>query len=261
MKFYAEPKLTYSIARGDVYVGNLVAQSAGIEEGDTIEIFGTSLKVKNVLSRVGGKEDIRIYGHLHDIQQSLDLKGEINEIEALECLCMMNTTKGVDPWEKAERQLAQILPQGKVIRKTTMAEMRSQYRSVIESYLVFIIPIVLILSGSWIAILAMNNVRARLSEIAIMKTVGFTSGRIALVFIGKSILAGLVGAGFGCAAGALLALNFAPRIFKVTAKAITIDPKLMVLSVFLAVVFMITWSLIPMVYGILQEPADVLGKE
>ena len=44
----------------------------------------------------GSEDDVRIFAHLHDAQELLKLEGQINEIKALNCLCLDPTQ---DPLE------------------------------------------------------------------------------------------------------------------------------------------------------------------
>ena len=253
--------MTFSIKPGDAYVGCHVADILMIKEGQTIDIFDNSFIVKKVLFETGSKDDIRIYGDLHDIQKVLDLPGQINEIKALECLCQIESSDGeIDPRVLAQRQLAEILPEGKVIMLQGIAKIRQKQRAAMEGYLAFIMPTILIVCGAWIAVLTMMNVRDRKQEIGITRALGHNSIKIGVLFLGKSLLIGLVGAFIGYFAGTVLVLEYGPEIFKVTAKAIKLEYSLLPWAVIVSPVFAAIASFIPVTIAVAQDPADTLKE-
>ena len=253
--------MTFSVKPGDAYVGYQVANIFKMQESEKIDIYDNPFTVKKVLSETGSKDDIRIYGHLHDIQKVLHLPGQINEIKALECLCLIESSdKDIDPRVLAQKQLAEILPEGKVIMLQGIAKIREKQRAAMEGYLAFIIPIILVVCGAWIAVLAMMNVRDRRQEIGIIRALGHNSSRIAVLFLGKSLLIGLVGAFIGYFAGTTLALKYGPEIFKITAKAIKPEYSLITWVVIVAPVFSAIASFIPVTIAVAQDPADTLRE-
>jgi ABC-type lipoprotein release transport system permease subunit len=253
--------MTFSVKPGDAYVGYQAAKILKMQEGEKIDIFDNPFTVKEVLSETGSKDDIRIYGHLHDIQKVLDLPSQINEIKALECLCLIESSdKEIDPRVLAQKQLAEILPEGKVIMLQGIAKIREKQRAAMEGYLAFIMPIILVVCGAWIAVLTMMNVRDRSQEIGIIRALGHNSSKIALLFFGKSLLTGIFGAFIGYFVGTALALEYGSEIFEVTAKAIKPEYSLMTWSVIVAPVFAAIASFIPVTIAVTQDPADTLRE-
>ena len=60
------------------------------------------------------------------------MKGEINEIKALNCLCL--TTGEDDPLNILREQLSEVLPETKVIMNRTIAVARERQRLMLEGY-------------------------------------------------------------------------------------------------------------------------------
>jgi len=254
--------MTFSVKPGNVYVGFEPARSLGIKQGDEIDILGKTFTVAKCLSISGSSDDIRIYGHLHDIQSILNLEGKINEIKALECLCIIESNKvAIDMLVLAETQLEQVLPEAKVILLQGIAEIRQKQRAAMEGYLAFLMPVIVVVCGAWIGALAMTNVRDRQQEIGIMRALGYGSGKITLLFLGKSVITGLLGAVLGFLIGTALALNFGPDIFKVTAKAIKPEIVCLAFSLIAAPVFACFSSFIPVAYAVTRDPAVTLREE
>jgi len=254
--------MTFSVTRGDAYVGSEIARMLEIETGQDIEVFGKRFHVVKSLSQTGSTDDIRIYGHLHDVQAALGLEDKINEIRALECLCLIESgMTDLDPFTLAKQQLAEILPDAKVVLLQGIAEVRQRQRAAMEGYIALLMPIVLVACGAWIGVLAMMNVRQRYEEIGILRALGYGSGKISTLFLGRSVIVGLVGAVLGFVVGTILALSLGPDIFKTTAKAMKPEYVWLLWSVFLAPVFAAVSSLIPTVSAITWDPATALRKE
>ncbi len=254
--------MTFSIDPNTIYVGFEIARRLGIESGQQVDIFGKTFTVVRCLARSGSSDDIRIYGHLHDVQNILNLETRINEIKALECLCIIELSKvPIDLFVLAETQLAKILPEAKVILIQGIAEIRQKQRAAMEGYIAFLLPVIVVVCGAWIGVLAMVNVRDRQREIGIMRALGYRSGPITLLFLGKAVLMGLLGAIVGFFVGTGLALNFGPGIFKITAKAIRPEYVWLLWPLIFAPVFAAISSFIPAMIAVAYDPAVTLREE
>lgn len=252
-----KPAMIFEIEKGTVYVGFHLADRLKISKGDVVEILGKPFTVARCLSESGSEDDIRFYGHLHDVQNLLNMQGRINEIKALECLCRDSEK---DTFTLLKEQLERILPEARVVRISAIAEAREKQRIMVEKYFAFILPFVLIVCGAWIGVLAMMNVRERQYEIGIMRALGYGSGKIATLFLGKAIVIGLIGAAVGFAVGTGLALKFGPDIFEVTARAIKPLYGLLGWSLVAAPAFTALASFIPTMIAVTQDPADTLRE-
>ncbi len=253
-----KPSMIFTIKPGTVYVGYEIAKSLNLEQGETIELLGQSFSIVKCLPESGSVDDIRIYGQLKDVQKLLNLEGKINEIEALECMCNL---PGVDSRNILRDQLTELLPNAKVIQLRAIAKARESQRRMVDNYFALILPFVVIVCAVWIGALAMLNTRERRQEIGILRALGYGSGKIATLFLGKAVVVGVIGALIGFAAGTAFSLQFGPDIFKVTAKAIRPLYHLLFWSIVAAPLFAALSSFIPTMLAVTQDPADVLREE
>ncbi|MEW6233829.1 MAG: FtsX-like permease family protein [Candidatus Omnitrophota bacterium] len=253
-----KPPMIFSIQPGTAYVGHELAKALEIAKGDDIEILGGSFKVERCLFESGTEDDIRIYVHLTDAQKLLRKEGLINEIQALDCKCII---PNVDPLTVLREQLSQSLPDAKVIQISHIAKARTEQREMTDKYFALIMPLAAIVCAIWIGALAMLNVRERRREIGVLRALGYGSGRIAFLFLGKAALIGLIGAAIGFVIGTGLALKAGPQIFKVTAKNIAPIYSLLYWSLLAAPLFAAVSSFIPAAVAVTQDPADVLREE
>ena len=253
-----KPPMSFEITQGTAYIGYELARRLKLKKGKTIEIRGKTLTVADTLSESGGVDDIRIQCHLRDVQDILNLKGQINEIKAIDCLCFLLTD---DPLVILREELAAVLPEAKMIQMKPMAIARAETRQLVRNVFAVIMPIVVVACGAWIGVLAIMNVRDRQQEIGIMRALGYGSGRITLLFLGKAVIIGLLGAAVGFFTGTALALNFGPDIFKVTAKAIKPEYVWLAWSLIAAPAFAAVSSFIPSMFAVTYDPAVTLREE
>lgn len=257
-----QPPIMFAVKRGDVYVGSEVARFFGIEEGSEMELLGARFRVTKCLSPTGSSDDIKIFGHLEDVQELLELTGQINEIRALECLCLIESGQTeLDALSIAEAQLAEILPEGKALLLKGIADVREQQRATMEGYLGLLAPLIIIAAGASIGILSMLNVRERYDEIGILRAIGYGSLALTRLFMGRAVILGLLGAPLGFVLGGVVALKLGPEIFSLTAGAMRLNLVWLAWLVILAPAFTAIAAFIPMVSAVTWDPVRTLRDE
>lgn len=253
-----KPPMVHPIKRGTAYVGHILADELGLKKGDAIEIEGKTLKIAKCLFEQGGVDDIRIQCHLRDAQEILNLPGQISEIQAVDCLCFAVTD---DPVSVLREEIASIVPQAEAFQIRPIASARAAQRRMIRNVFAVIMPIVVIACGVWIGVLVIMNVRDRRQEIGVMRALGYGSGSISSLFLGKAMLTGVLGAVVGFFVGTALALSFGPFVFKITAKGISAEYVLLAWSLITAPVFTAISSFIPTMSAVAYDPAVTLSVE
>ena len=251
--------MTFTVEPGTAYIGAELASSLQINEGDQIEIASSKLKVVKTLTFKGSIDDIRIYCDLSDAQKILNMPGKINEIRALECMCYTETD--LDPLTAAQIQLKDILPEGKVLLLDGIAQIRIKQRASMEKHMNFVMFCTFIGCGLIIGIMAMANVRDRKTEIGLLQALGYQYFGILLLFLGKALLTGVVGAFVGYFAGTKMAIMFGPDIFPITAKAISSDTSLLSDVLLWAPAFVVVASILPIIKAVTCDPAVTLRED
>lgn len=248
----------FAIEPGTVHVGYQVAQQFGLKTGDSLELGSTRFKVTQGLAESGTDDDIRVFGALADVQRILNLPERINEIKAIDCLCL---TSDQDPLRLLRDELAKALPEAKVVQLRTIADARARQRQTATKYAAFLTPFLLAAAAAWVGVLAILNVRERKLEIGILRALGYGSFRIAGLFLARAVLLGIAGAAGGYLIGSALALHYGPGIFPVTAKAIRALPSLLLGGVIAAPALAALASFIPAMLAVTQDPAETLREE
>jgi len=254
----AKGAMTVSIAPGTAYVGYRVAEALSIHKGDVIDLNGRTLKVERCLGESGALDDLRIQVNLADAQQILGLPGRITTIKAVDCLCF---AKG-DPVGALRQEIGAILPGAQVFQVKSLASARAKQRQMIRNIFAVLLPFVVIACGVWIGVLAVMNVRDRQPEIGLLRALGYDTARVMLLFLGKAVLVGLVGAVAGFLLGTELGLRFGPGVFEITAKAM-LQPEsaLFIRACILAPLFALVASFIPTMIAVTYDPATTLREE
>ncbi|MCD6347238.1 MAG: ABC transporter permease [Bacteroidales bacterium] len=251
-------KMIFSIPPDKVTLGYEIATKNHIHEGDSVRILNKAFIADKILSETGSNDDIRMYFNLNDLQVMLNMPGMINEIMALNCMC---STKSDNPLQLLREELARVIPEAKVVMNSTIAVARERQRKMGDKYFNLLVPLLLIASMIWIAIVSLNNVNNRLKEIGILAALGFGSGRIAIVFFARAALAGILGALFGYLIGTELAISMGPQIFKVAPHSVKVIPALLSWSILGAPVFACISSFIPIMWAISRDAATILKQE
>lgn len=248
--------MAFRIEPGQVYIGYELAKELQAHQAETIDILGKQFTIVKILSESGSTDDIRVYGALSEFQEILDMKGRINEIMALNCLCI--SPEEGDPLVMLREQLNQVLPEAKVVMNTTIANVREKQRYMLEEYFAVISTCVVILIAIWIGALAMINTKEREQEIGILHAIGHRSSKILGIFLGKALIIGFVSAILGYLLGSFLAVKFGSAIFKITASSIKPMYSLFVWSIIVAPSFSALSSFIPAIIAAIKDPAVII---
>lgn len=248
----------FKIAPGKAHVGFLLARRLGAKVGGTIPLKGRALVVEKVLVESGTDDDIRLFTSLADAQAILALPGRISEIKAIDCLCL---TADQDPLTQLRAALAKVLPEGQVLQMRTMADARAKQRRSAEQFAGFAVPLVLGIGAAWVGILAALNVRERRSELGLWRALGWSSGRIALLYLGRAALLGLLAAAGGYFIGNAIGLHYGPRLYPVTAGGFAPEPSLLLWAVIVTPTFAALAAFLPAMVAVARDPAETLRAD
>jgi len=279
----------YDIKAGKVQLGYALGE--GREVGDTIELGGQTFEIVNILPEKGSAEDVTAAVHLSDAQALLDKPGTINEIKALECRC----TAADLP--KIRKQIGAALPEALVIRDTSKADARAAQRAMVKqkhdaliarhkqaleertqalehtrerrekiqslmgTLARVVTPLVVLVSAIWVGLLALANVRERRVEIGILRAIGKGSGAIGVLFLGKALVMGLLGAAVGLGIGVLLARLVGTAALGVVPEQVTARPEVLLAAILGAPLLAVVASWLPTLSAVNQDPAVVLRDQ
>lgn len=250
--------MIFEIAPGKVFLGYELAKREGLKDGAQIDVLGKPVTIEKCLSESGSIDDLRIYARLDEVQSLTGMAGRINEIKALECDCQ---DPHMDVLALLRDQLSKFLPEAKVIRMEGISEARERQRNMVDTYFALLMPAVIALCALWVASLAMLNTRERRGEIGILRALGYGSGTVAALFLGKAIIVGVIGSVGGFALGTGFAMKFGPELFRVTEGIVRPDYSLLAMALIAAPLFAAISAFLPAMVAVTQDPAESLRCE
>ncbi|MBC8872007.1 MAG: FtsX-like permease family protein [Planctomycetes bacterium] len=274
-----KPHMVRPVEKATVLLGHELG--AGLKDGDTIQVEGHELKIAKIMPEYGSLQDVQLVTNLEDAQKILQKPDRINQIMALNCKC-----KG-DRISVIRAELEGVLPDTKVTEHLTNATAREKQRDLVEadrarklrkvesnlkrvsenrgrqqkmlSRLISIMtPLVVLTSALFVALMTWLNVRERRSEIGVLRALGKGAANVAVLFLGKSLLLGLIGGAVGCLLGYYLTLLLGNWIMKIGTDLFVTDIRLVIATVVGAPLITVMASYLPTLSAISQDPAIVL---
>jgi len=250
-------------AAGQADLGDEIARGLNLKPGDTLQLMGQPLIVRNRKIQEGAIEDITLTLSLSDAQTLLGKKGQISEIRARQRRVA---------WQDIARireEVSRILPDTQIVEKgseilakvTAIRQVelkgaeqieneqtaRSQMRRSVQRTLGILLPFILLACVAWIYLLAADNAARRTVEIGTLRSLGFSSGSVAKIFVFRSLLTGLIGGVAGLFVCAIFAHGMPIKLF------IFLLP--------LALIIALAGSIIPVRRAVNRDPADILRGE
>jgi ABC-type antimicrobial peptide transport system permease subunit len=137
---------------------------------------------------------------------------------------------------------------------------RAALRRQHERFAAVLVPVVFTGCVLWIGFLAFGNVRERRAEIGILRAIGYRSGQILAIFLGKAAVLGLLGALLGYLGGAALGAQWSAGDHGVAATHPGLDLGLLAVALGAALVLAVFGSWIPALWAARQDPAAVLQE-
>lgn len=244
----------YDVPQGEAYAGSGLVKSLKLAPGGSVTVMDKVFKVSKVLPETGTMEDIRLFAHLHDVQPLLGKEGMINAIDALGCRCY----HGDDFMGQITSEVNGVLPDVQIQHYKSIAIARELTRRQFDAWAEAVMIAVLVLGACAIAALTYLNVRHRRHEIGLLRTVGVGTPRIAWLFLGKAVIYALLGASLGFALGYGAATVWGPGV---AAGKIELDPMLLAYALAGAPLVAILFGAVPILHGLLLDPAFVLREE
>ena len=258
--------LAQAVPPGKISVGAVLAEQAKLKAGDELVLKGQKFNVHEVYPARGNKDDITAWIDLATAQQMLELPDQINMIQALECNCA-----SIDRLAEIEAEISHVLgDEVQAIELSTKAIARAKARNDVKKSgkqklaslqraTLIGFALVTVVSSLILAIIFFRNAIQRLSEIGILRAIGVTKNQVMMLFLGKSLLLGLVGGvvGFGIGAACvfvvgpqLLAEFYTPTTTGMLALPVVLGAPL--------ITMLATWIPIELVAG--MDPARILRE-
>jgi putative ABC transport system permease protein len=241
--------------RGDdataILAGAAAAEKLGLSTGRTLTVDGRKLRIAGILKPTGNDDDTALFVPLSLAQELAGKPGRASFLEVA-ALC-----SGC-PIEDITAQLGAALPGSEVRALAQVAESR-MYSVRFARNLAFSVSLVILLTACAMLVMSMlSSVAERKREIGIMRAVGFSRARVAVVFVAEALCIGLAAGICGYAAGRLPTAYVLHRLEAGEAGALGFDPAACAAVVLLAVIGAGLAALFPAWRAGRVEPAEAL---
>lgn len=156
---------------GQVLLGSHLAKVLGVKVGDPLPFKGLEWSVSGVLDPTGSQEDSMAFAPLLEVQRVLGKKGKISmaEVAALCSGC---------PIEEIVGQISAALPNARVQALRQVVEARIHALEQMRKMGLGFSSLVILLGGLVVFVTVSGSLRERVSEIGILRAIGFTRRNI-----------------------------------------------------------------------------------
>jgi putative ABC transport system permease protein len=199
----------------------------------------------------GGDDDSRIFGDLDSVQ---NLTNKENRVNIMHISAVCNACPLADIAEIIEQNIDGI--EVKTVKQIAKAEMETL--DLIENLVGFITVVALGASGLAVMTTMSLSVVERRKEIGLMKAIGASKTRIALMFLGEGIIIAVIGGIFGFLLGILVAQGIGQFVFD---SSIGVIWWVVALSIGVSLGIVFIASVIPIKRAMDVDPAIVLRGE
>jgi len=259
----------------DVLVGENLARKYGLKVGEAIEIAGQSHRMAGILS-ASGPEDDQIVAPLGLAQRILGRKGAVRRLYVSALTKPEDALARRDPHTLAENpelferwycspyvqsiayQLEEAIPHSHAEPIRQVAQNEGVILARIEGLMLWITAAALVASALAVSAAMATAIFERRREVGLMKALGARNALIAALFFAEATLLALLGGSIGFLGGAWLARQIGRSIF---AAAITIDPVLLPVILFIAVIVTFAGSAMAIRHAVKFDPVYALRGE
>jgi ABC-type lipoprotein release transport system permease subunit len=285
-------QLLEEVQPGKMVVGYQIQQDLNLKPGDTVTFRGQQFTISKTHAERGSTDDVTVWINLREAQEMLGMQNLINAILALECECAGDRISAI------RAEISGILPGTQVIEKyseaLTRAEARAQAKQTAEAALqqeqmagmetldgeqrarqqveqrhaefaAVLVPLVVLAAAVIIFLLALQNVRQRMSEIGILRAIGLKARQIVIVFLSRAMLTGILGGLIGVALGFWIGLEVGgTRELQLATSELFAAGHLtttLVAAPILALILSAIASWIPALMAAAQDPASILQSD
>ena len=268
---HRDPKkpLALPVPAGTMNVGHQYAREFDLHEGDTVTFMGEDFKIGKVLDARGTRDDATIWIDLVAAQTLLQLPGQINMIQALECNCAT-----YDRLAEIQQEIGTLLGDDvQIVEIKTIADARAQAReraridgqatvARLSRLARRLLPLLTLTAGAIVGLLSLSNVRERRSEIGVLRAIGLRSRQILALFLSKAALLGLLGGVCGYFIGLSVGGIWSGESAIDEAVDVALfQPYLITAAVLITPLLVIAASWLPAVIAATQDPAVILREE
>ncbi len=270
-----------AVPEGKIVLGAELCEMTAAQPGDRLMVKGREFEVERCYEVRGNQDDVTAWINLGEAQRMFDKPNQINAILALECRCTADST--LPNIAKIRKDIAHILPGTRVVEfmSKVLTRAEARYEAVVTARETLasekrhragvraerlraastILPLVVVACILTVCLLMYANAKSRRHEIAVMRTIGWSTARVVALLVGKALLLGVVGGVVGSLVGVLIGLAGAKSSPEVQSWSGLVAPALLSGVVAVSAVLAALAAWLPALMASTANPAQVLQEE
>jgi ABC-type lipoprotein release transport system permease subunit len=206
--------LVNQIDAGRASLGKGIHESLGLKEGDSFEFMQRTFIVQECRPAESFATDEQLRITLTAAQELLQLSGRISGLMAINCVCadpqgvarirsdIQDLLPDTEVRENKGNMVVRVEERARVAREAEASLQREQasrkkLRAEREHFMAVLIVFVTLVAVIWLGLITWINVRQRRVEIAILRAMGWSNGRIMRLILGKALVLGVLGGFLG----------------------------------------------------------------
>jgi len=180
----------------EIIAGSKAAEHLGLKTGDTIPVGNKSFVVSGVLKPTGTEDDNSLFADLHGLQTAVNKPNLINyaDIAALCAGC---------PIEDIVHQISKKLPDTEINAMQNIVKQRMATIQTVQHLVLGLGGVILLTACFMLAMFMLAAVNERKNEIGILRALGYSGGKIFIIFSFESLIIGALSGILGYAGGYL----------------------------------------------------------
>ncbi|MFV0422367.1 ABC transporter permease [Oleidesulfovibrio sp.] len=236
---------------GKVLAGSALAAKLHLVPGSRIPLGNEHVTVSGILRETGTDDDNVLLADITTLQNAFGLQGKASfmEIAALCAGC---------PIEDIVHQLATALPETEVKALRNIVEQRMFSVHFVQRLILTVSVVILLTACAMVAVSMLSAVNERKKEIGILRSVGFSRGRVFAIFCAEATGIGLVAGLIGYMAGHILSLEIVRLLEMADGALPAFSPVAMLITCLMIVCVSVVSALFPAWKASRIEPASVL---
>ncbi len=252
-----------AIIRNKIQVGSAIAKQLKLERENAgaVTIAGKSFEIERVNRSTGTWQDAAILMDLGQAQLLFELPGKISRIEALECTDQECAATGKTSLAVLEEELGAVTKEAVLLRRQSMADARTRVRDLSVANSDLLQNVLWTLLAVSVACFALTNAIGRLSEVAILLSLGYGRLRIVTLFGGRIAVLSIFGSVAGCVLGSLFVAMWCTGLLISTGSKFSIDWGTSCWVGLIAVLVSILAGSLPAFWVVGKPPASLFGKD
>lgn len=179
-----------------VIVGSRAAEHLRLKTGDIIPVGDVRFFVSGVLKPTGTEDDNSIFADLHSLQAAVNKPNLINYVDVA-ALC------AGCPIEDIVHQISNKLPDTEINAMQNIVKQRMATIQTVQHLVLGLGGVILLTACFMLAMFMLASVNERKNEIGILRALGYSGGKIFIIFSFESLIIGAMSGILGYAGGYL----------------------------------------------------------